>query len=101
MQWLREVTKAARGGGQTGIDLTTSQLVSIAEDAGIELPGNPLSREEPHQRVGKMLGRIFRDTDGQAVMVDGLKVTREERSVSVEGRGFETQKFYTIEEGAE
>jgi hypothetical protein len=101
LQWLRDVTLAARGGGQLGRDLTTSQLVSIAEDAGIDFPGNSLSREEPHQRAGKILGRLFSETDGQPVVVDGLTVTREERNAHVEGRGFEPQKIYTIEGAAE
>ncbi|QTN34141.1 PriCT-2 domain-containing protein [Akkermansiaceae bacterium] len=96
LQWLREVTIAARDGKQLQMALTTAQLVSIAEDAGIEFPGNPLGREEPHQRAGKILGRLFRDTEGQPVTVDGLTVARVERDVYVEGRGHEKQKFYSI-----
>jgi hypothetical protein len=101
LQWLRDVTMAVRAQGQLGVELIASQLVGIAEDAGIIFPGNPLSREEPHQRAGKILSRVFRETDGQPVVVDGLTVTREERSVHVEGRGFEAQKLYSVEEVAE
>jgi hypothetical protein len=96
MQWLRDVTLAAQSSGQLGSELTTAQLVSIAEDAGIDFPGNSLNREEPHQRAGKILGRLYRDTDGHPVAVDGFIVVREERRIRVEGRGYEMQKIYTI-----
>ncbi len=98
LQWLRDVTIAARGAKQLQVALTTAHLVSIAEDAGIDFPGHSLGREEPHQRAGKILGKLFRDTDGQPIVVDGLTVTREERTVYVEGRGNELQKLYTIEQ---
>jgi hypothetical protein len=96
LQWLREVTMAAKGGKYLGCDLTTAQLVGIAEDAAIEFPGNAASKEESPQRAGKLLGRVFRESDGQPVTVDGLTVTRTERLLHVEGRGYEAQKIYTI-----
>jgi hypothetical protein len=99
LQWLRDVTIAARESKQLHVALTTAQLVNIAEDAGIEFPGHSLSREEPHQRAGKILGKLFRETEGQPIVVDGFTVTREERTVYVEGRGNEKQKFYTIRQG--
>lgn len=98
LQWLRDVAMAARNSGFLNRELTTAQLVSIAEDAGIDFPGNSLSREEPHQRAGKIIGKVFRDTEDQVIAVDGHTVTREERSVHVEGRGYEKQKRYTIRE---
>lgn len=96
MQWLREVTMAARGAKRLDCELTTAQLVGIAEDAAIDFPGNAASKEEPPQRAGKLLGRVFKESDGQPVTVDGLIVTRTERSVNNEGRGNEMQKIYTI-----
>jgi len=96
MQWLREVTMAARGAKRLDCELTTAQLVGIAEDAAIDFPGNAASKEEPPQRAGKLLGRVFKESDGQPVNVDGLTVTRTERPLHVEGRGYETQKIYTI-----
>ena len=98
LQWLREVTMAAQRTGQLGRELTTTQLVSIAEDDGIEFPGNSLSKEQPHQRAGKILGRLFRESDGQPINVDGLVVAREEHEKYVPGRGSEKQKLYTIKE---
>lgn len=96
LQWVREVANAISVCAQLGSDLTTTQIVSIAEDAGIDFPGNPLSQEEPHQRAGKILGRVFRDSDGQPVSIDGFTVQREERNTQVEGRGYEDRKFYTF-----
>ena len=96
MQWLREVTMAARDAKRLDCELTTAQLVGIAEDAAIDFPGNAASKEEPPQRAGKLLGRVFKESDGQPVNVDGLVVKREERDVRIEGRGHENQKIYTI-----
>lgn len=101
LQWLREVTMAARADNHLNCGLTTAQLVGIADDNSIESPGNAASKEEPPQRAGKLLGKLFRDTDGQPVTVDGLTVTRTERSVYNEGRGYEMQKIYTITSVAE
>jgi hypothetical protein len=101
LQWLRDVAFAARESKQIHIALTTAQLVSVAEDAGIEFPGHSLSREEPHQRAGKVLGKLFRESEGQPVVVDGITVTREEREVYVAGRGYEMQKLYTFTQNTE
>ncbi len=96
LQWLREVALAARASGLLGQEFITSQLVSIAEDAGIDFPGNSLSREEPHQRAGKLLGRVFRESEERPVVVDGISVSRDIRSIHVAGRGYEDQKVYVF-----
>jgi hypothetical protein len=101
LQWLRDVAFASRASKQLQVALTTAQLVSVAEDAGIEFPGHSLSREEPHQRAGKILGKLFRESEGQPVVVDGITVTRDEHEVHVAGRGYEMQKLYTFTQNAE
>jgi hypothetical protein len=101
LQWLREVAFAAQSSKQVHVALTTAQLVSIAEDAGIEFPGHSVSLELPHKRAGKILSKLFRETEGLPVVVDGITVTREERVVHVEGRGNEMQKLYTFIQNAD
>lgn len=99
LQWLRDVALAAKGANQIGRQLSTSDLCSVAEDAGIEFPGNPASREEPAQRAGKILGRLFRETEGRAVSVDRFEVNREQISTLNHAIGeYREKPFYTISE---
>ena len=97
LQWLRDVVMAAARTKQLGRTLTTAQLVSIAEDDGIEFPGNPQSREEPYQRAGRLLAKLFKEGEGNSLNVDGFVVAREERIAHIEGRGYEKQKTYIIQ----
>ncbi len=76
LQWLREVCHATGSARQLCRELSTSELVIIADDAGVDFPGNPTSREEPVQRAGKILGRLFRESEGKALTGDGYIVNR-------------------------
>jgi hypothetical protein len=64
--------------------------------AGIDFPGNPASRDEAPLRAGKILGRLFRESGGRPIPVDGFTVTRAEVATYVPGRGEEKHKNYTI-----
>ena len=95
LKWLRDVCHAANASKQLGRDLNTSELARIADDAGVEFPGNPASQEKPAPRAGKLLGRLFRESNGKPVSVDGYTVTcREDTNY---GNGAEIQKVYTID----
>lgn len=95
LQWLREILLATKA-THHGRELFTHDLVLIAEDNGIEFPGNPHSRDEPTIRAGRILGRIFRDAEADEVSVDGFVFTRSEApDYSEKGKGFVTKK-YTI-----
>ena len=95
LQWLREVVLAAKK-TQHGCELYTHDLVNIAEDLGIEFPGNPHSRDEPTIRAGRVLGKIFRDADADEITVDSFTFTRTEApDYSENGKGYITKK-YTI-----
>lgn len=91
LQWLREVCHAAKASGMLCREFTASGLVSIAEDAGVDFPGNSTSREEPSTRVGKVLARLFRESEGKPITVDGFTVTR--RELENDGK---LQKNYAI-----
>ena len=75
-------------------ELTTTELCGIAEDVGIDFPGNPISREEPQQRAGKILGQLFRETDGNPISVDRFIVAR--RVFTSWENGEKTHRNYTI-----
>lgn len=94
LQWLRDVVHAVSSAKMTGRELTTTELCSIAEDAGIDFPGNPSNREEPHQRAGKLLGPLFRDTKGEPISVDGFSVAR--RVFTTWENNGKAQRNYTI-----
>lgn len=94
LQWLRDIAHAAKGMRMLYRELTASELVAIADDDGIQFPGNPASREEPSQRAGKILSRLFRETEGQPVTVDGFTISR--REVTTYENGPKLHKFYTI-----
>jgi hypothetical protein len=68
MQRVRDVVRGAAGDelDQAGA-FNPSKFCSIAEDVGIEFPGSPISREEPEPRARKILGRSFRESEGQPV----------------------------------
>jgi hypothetical protein len=95
LQWLRDVLLAARL-EDFDKEMTTGKLVRIAEDAGIEFPGNPHSKDEPYIRVGRILGKLFREAEEESITVDGFVFSREERpDYSLAGTG-ENRKFYTL-----
>ena len=75
-------------------ELTTTELCTIAEDAGIDFPGNPASQEGPHQRAGKILGQLFREMGGESIAVDGYSVAR--RVFTSYQNGEKTHRNYTI-----
>lgn len=95
LQWLRDIILAAKS-GDIGKDLNTGQFLRIAEDAGIEFPGNQFSKAEPAIRAGRILVKLFRDTEGQSILVDGFTFSRNEApdySTNADGG---IRKFYTI-----
>ncbi len=97
LQWLRDVALAVKAAGQVDRQLSTADLCSVAEDVGIDFPGNPANREEPAQRAGKILGRLFRESEGRPVSVDGFAVVREQVSTYLPGRGeYADKPFYTV-----
>ena len=96
LQWLREIALAAKSARMIDRHLLASDLVNIGEEAGINLPGNPNSRDEPTMRVGKLLGPVFREAEGGSVTVDGFSITRSESRVYLANGTAIPQKNYKI-----
>lgn len=96
LQWLREIVLAATAadiGRRAGIDM----FLAIAEDNGIQFPGNPNSKDDPAIRAGRILGRLFRDAGGDELAVDSFKIRREMAADYSESAAGGMRKFYTIE----
>ena len=95
LQWLRDIILSAAP-GDIGWEMNTGQFLRIADDAGIEFPGNPNSKDDPAIRAGRILGRLFRDTEGQNILIDGFTFSRIEAPDYSPNGGGEVRKFYTI-----
>lgn len=76
--------------------MNTGQFLRIADDAGIEFPGNPNSKDDPAIRAGRILGKLFRDTDGQSILIDGFTFNRIEAPDYSSNADGGLRKFYTI-----
>lgn len=77
LQWLRDVVTALLVDGYQGQGLTASDLAECAEEHDLGLPGRKDSVDAPETRVGKLLGRVFREAGGETVVVDGRRFTRQ------------------------
>jgi hypothetical protein len=94
LQWLRDVLHAAEP-QHIGRQITTSAIVSIAEDAGIDFPASGTNREKPTVRAGKILSGLFNRNGSDELKIDGFLISRVKIRIdgSPEGR---SQAFYTI-----
>jgi hypothetical protein len=77
LQWLRDVMRATIADGYHGTELTASDLAATSDEHNLDMPGRKGSAESVDQRVGKMLGRVFRETEGKAVEIDGMRLSRQ------------------------
>ena len=59
LQWLRDIAVAVIQAGRSGDTLTALDLADICEDADIDLPGRPDSKDEPKFRIGRTMKKIF------------------------------------------
>lgn len=94
LQWLRDILHRASA-SDFGRQFTTSQILEIADNAGIELPGGT-SSEHDTVRAGKILAGLFGQAGGDTLDVDGFTVIRTRVQV-VGDHGFKTQNVYTFE----
>jgi hypothetical protein len=76
LQWLRDIARAIINSGYDGESLTAADFSEAAEDHDLPLPGAKTSSESIDMRVGRLLGRLFKDQDGDTISVDGMRITR-------------------------
>lgn len=95
LQWLRDILLAARQ-ADFGRELNTGGLLAIAEDGGIEFPGNPSNKDDPAIRAGRILGKIFREAESDRINVYGFIFERTEAPDYTETGCGRVVKKYTI-----
>ena len=93
LKWLREIVVHLPQ-RDLGKDLSTSSLADLATDHEIDWPGNPFSKDDPAVRAGRILTKIFKESDSQPIVVDGFQVVRTEAPDY--NSGGQTKKFYTV-----
>lgn len=76
LQWLRDVVTALCTDGHAGVALTASDLAESADEHDLALPGRRDSTESAEMRVGKLLGRLFREAAADVIIVDGRTFSR-------------------------
>jgi hypothetical protein len=76
LQWLRDIARAIINAGYAGESLTAADFGEAAEDHDLPLPGAKASSESIDMRVGRLLGRLFKDQEGDTISVDGMRITR-------------------------
>lgn len=76
LQWLRDIARAIINAGYAGESLTAADFGEASEDHDLPLPGAKASSELIDMRVGRLLGRLFKDQEGDTISVDGMRITR-------------------------
>jgi hypothetical protein len=98
LQWLRDVIHALVTDGHQGHPLTASDLAEASEEHDLTLPGRRDSTEAHEVRVGKMLGRLFREAGKDTIAVDGRWFSRQITSEwNAANRTHIERKIYLIE----
>jgi len=84
--WLRSIALAVEQAGRNGTKQSASAIWELGDLEGIELPGakRDLDEVRGRQRVGQLLGRVFRESD--KVDLDGIQVERLEEEHYDEAR---------------
>lgn len=96
LQWLRDVMNAALSNNYAGEELTALDLAEIAEENDIPMP-NRSSTEARHMQVGKMLGKMFREAEGDELSIDGRTLCRKVSwNMRTDGKGNIESKTYVI-----
>ncbi len=82
LQWLRDVANVIIGKPHAGRAFSAVEFADLCEEEDIPLPGRPGSTEEPKFRIGKTLGKLFKegqvvDENTSRLTADGIAITRE------------------------
>lgn len=98
LQWLRDVIHAIAADGHVGTGLTASDLAEAAEENDFPLPGRRDSTEPMEVRVGKLLGRVFKEAGDNTITIDGRQFSRQiQTEYNPITRQSKERKIYVIE----
>jgi hypothetical protein len=98
LQYLRDVLNAILADGYDGHGLTASDLADAADEHDVHFPGKANSTEALEVKIGKLLGRLFKEAGCGTLVVDGRKFTRQiENEYDAITRNHRERKIYLIE----
>jgi hypothetical protein len=98
LQWLRDVINALVNDGHQGQALTASDLAEASEEHDLAMPGRRDSSEAMEVRVGKLLGRLFREAGKDTISIDGRWFSRQvSNEWNPANRTHIERKIYVIE----
>jgi len=98
LQWLRQVMHAILKAGYQGHGLTASDLAEAADENDLPIPGTRDGNESADMRVGKLMGRVFREVGEETIVLDGRKFTRQlDSEYDPINRKHREKKTYVIE----
>ena len=101
MQWLRDISHAIIHSQDyvATIPWFASDIADLAEEIELTIPGRKeYTREDPSKTVGRVLGQLFRESDGKPISIDGLRISRVMTAIKNDiNRGMEEKKTYLIE----
>jgi hypothetical protein len=97
LQWLRSIALAVVR-NRAGEELSASMLAEIGTDEGIDFPPRRMTKENPSLIVGRIMGSIYKETEGNLVKVDSgsISVSRIEREGRKDSGDWGMLKFYTF-----
>jgi hypothetical protein len=99
LQWLRDVIQAIITDGHGGTGITASDMAEAAEEHDLIPPGRRDSTEAMEVKIGKLLGRLFKETGSDSIVVDGRIFTRQiENEYCPINRTHRERKTYVIED---
>jgi hypothetical protein len=98
LQYLRDILNGILADGYDGHGMSASDLADAAEEHDIHFPGKAGSSEALEVRIGKLLGRLYKEAGCGTLVVDGRKFTRQiEADYDPTTRNHRERKIYLIE----
>lgn len=95
LTWLRAVALVVAKEGRFGEALIASELVELAELAGIDMPGaHGADHDRAKRQAGILMRRLFQD--GEQLSIDGFEVRRGERAFRKPSGDMDTARSYTF-----
>ena len=101
LKWLRDLGNTVIANDSSEKSMTAVDLVDICDDVGLDLPGNKDSKDLPQLRIGKILGKLFKeakqlDENTAVLAVDGINIRRKTAKEWNRERGEETTHHHYI-----
>ena len=93
LQWLRAIALVAVK-TRTGEEWSSSQIAELGAELGITLPCRTGARDELCMIVGRVMGTLFTEAEGDSITVEQITVTKTEREALNIAGNWKMAKFY-------